>query len=494
MSAFSFEVCSHEKHFLGVVAFFWVLGWDCIEINSGPDAMDLFRRLVKILDERLPEVLTHGENSVQAIINGFLVGHGGKGEGGWHGNGCKRVGEPLRHVSVVVGKAALARLGDRGRVEEGTELNQGHFGWNGCHFLSDDASQGIPIPWMEIIAEAPYGTVGMKTAGEVNQPLDASDIASISAVEDALALTFEEKVSANPRPASRMERVHSDQGTSDKSMDERLVFLHFALYHRKIHKSTSCARSNSVLIYAMYQRFRQAALSFMEAFGVRLVKLHNARRGTDPFLFARPFALWREQFGVEAPVIFDVGGNFGDVTAAFKKAFPSARIFAFEPSPAVGEKLEQRFRGESNIEVCRLAMGKEEGSLPFQPRADDPLLGRLVDEATADTVNVEVTTVDSFMEKHSVFGIMILKTDTEGNELDVLAGAQKSLGAGLIQSVLVETSPWPRNRRHVALRDLLDFLTPLGFDLHGLYDPGFRSDGSMSFCNALFVRRGEAKG
>ncbi len=139
-------------------------------------------------------------------------------------------------------------------------------------------------------------------------------------------------------------------------------------------------------------------------------------------------------------------------------------------------------------------MGKEEGSLPFQPRADDPLLGRLVDEATDDTVNVEVTTVDSFMEKHSVPGIMILKTDTEGNELDVLAGARKSLGAGLIQSVLVETSPWPRNRRHVALRDLLDFLTPLGFDLHGLYDPGFRSDGSMSFCNALFVRRGGAKG
>ena len=101
--------------------------------------------------------------------------------------------------------------------------------------------------------------------------------------------------------------------------------------------------------------------------------------------------------------------------------------------------------------------------------------------------------MDAFLQSRALPGAMILKTDTEGNELNVLRGAQKSLEAGLIHSILVEASPQPRSKRHVSLQVLMELLAPLGFDLYGLYDLWYAKDGSMNFVNALFILRDESR-
>jgi len=233
---------------------------------------------------------------------------------------------------------------------------------------------------------------------------------------------------------------------------------------------------------------RRFILSLIEKIGLRLLPLSQARRGTDPFLYQSVLAAWRSANPGVPPVMLDVGANVGDVSAALHAAFPDAVIHAFEPSPAVYAQLEPRFTTTPAVRCHRQAVGAAVGTLPFQTRADEPQLGRLAETASADTVDVPVTTVDAFLRQESLPGIALLKTDTEGFELDVLKGAAESLSAGRVQSILVETCPMTGSRRHVPLPALMDLLFPLGFRLHGLYDLGYSTDARLRFCNALFIR------
>jgi FkbM family methyltransferase len=236
---------------------------------------------------------------------------------------------------------------------------------------------------------------------------------------------------------------------------------------------------------------RQLLLRGLEKAGFRLVRLRHARRGTDPHLHRQTLAAWRVRHPGVPPVILDVGANVGDVSAALHASFPDALVHAFEPSPDVHAQLERRFAGVPGVRCHRLAVGVRAGTLPFETRTDDARLGRLAETSSDATVDVEVTTVDAFLRHEALPGVALLKTDTEGYELDVLQGAIQSLREGRVQAILVEAGTLPGDTRHVPLTALADLLTPLGYALHGLYDLHYHTSGALSHCNVLFVRRAD---
>src|SRR4051812_13267759 len=53
------------------------------------------------------------------------------------------------------------------------------------------------------------------------------------------------------------------------------------------------------------------------------------------------------------PVLFDVGANVGNYSAALLRQFPAAKIFAFEPNPKSFERLQSRFT--ERIECLNMA-------------------------------------------------------------------------------------------------------------------------------------------
>ena len=50
----------------------------------------------------------------------------------------------------------------------------------------------------------------------------------------------------------------------------------------------------------------------------------------------------------------------------------------------------------------------------------------------------EVTTIDRVVDENSIITIFYLKIDTEGSELDILMGANKSLKKGVIKNIQLE--------------------------------------------------------
>jgi FkbM family methyltransferase len=193
------------------------------------------------------------------------------------------------------------------------------------------------------------------------------------------------------------------------------------------------------------------------------------------------------------PVIFDIGANIGQSSIWFAKSFPKARIYAFEPVPSVFKRLAREVAGVRGIEALNLACGERSGRIRIPALTSDliqtvQVLSKDLDVG-ADGDDIIVTTVDAFCGDRRIPSIQILKTDTEGFDVDVLRGATGMLNAGRIDYVLSEASIVTNDSYHSNLFALKDFLEPFGFTLHSFYDIHHAAaDGGLDYFNALFRR------
>jgi len=109
-------------------------------------------------------------------------------------------------------------------------------------------------------------------------------------------------------------------------------------------------------------------------------------------------------------------------------------------------------------------------------------------------VTVRVTTLDQFCEEHDVRHIDFLKTDTEGNELEVLKRATRLLTEKRIDAIYVECAVAGFDS-HVSATNLLEFLKAYGFRLYGYTNNmGLQNMDDHLWCNALFIAETASSG
>lgn len=234
----------------------------------------------------------------------------------------------------------------------------------------------------------------------------------------------------------------------------------------------------------MKQRMQQVVRALLERAGLRLLYISNCPRGTAPTNFID--ILPKLPSDRSKTAMLDVGANFGVVTSELLQIFP-VDVHAFEPSPAVFEELKERHGANPRVHCHCKAISDTQGEQTFEARADDPFLGRLADGASSrETINVEVTTVDAFLQARGIDCVPLMKTDTEGFEIQVLKGAEASLCSGKIKSLLIEVTLTLTTDRHVKLSNVSDLLRVHGYKLFGLYDHHYLKSGQSRYCNALF--------
>src|SRR6478752_8398487 len=125
-----------------------------------------------------------------------------------------------------------------------------------------------------------------------------------------------------------------------------------------------------------------------------------------------------------APVILDVGANYGLATIALKAEHPDAEIVAFEADPAIADVAETNIRaaGLHGVTLVRAAAWTSEGTMRFAAEGSDA--GRLGDDG-----GLEVPTVR--LRDWLGRDVDLLKMDIEGAEVEVLldcAGRPQRLG------------------------------------------------------------------
>jgi FkbM family methyltransferase len=142
---------------------------------------------------------------------------------------------------------------------------------------------------------------------------------------------------------------------------------------------------------------------------------------------------------LQAPVIFDVGCNFGWYGLILSRFSPYSQIHFFEANPALIELLQKTTIANGfslRSKIINRAVSSRSGkflelSVPALHKGSSSVSGFNHDlerfhenMLTIEKVSVESITLDDYCKEHSVDSIHFLKIDVEGSEADVILGAQ----------------------------------------------------------------------
>jgi FkbM family methyltransferase len=166
------------------------------------------------------------------------------------------------------------------------------------------------------------------------------------------------------------------------------------------------------------------------------------------------------------PTVFDIGANTGDYSLEFRRAFPDAAIWAFEPNPKAFDRATERLSAVG-VHCFRQGLGSQPGISTVYTYAKDPLSqhasiykGVFSELHKSDDLcefEFEVVTIDEFCNEHNIDFIDFIKIDTEGHELEVLRGAERMLAQDRINIIQFEFNTLHVISR-VFLKDFYDLL------------------------------------
>lgn len=190
---------------------------------------------------------------------------------------------------------------------------------------------------------------------------------------------------------------------------------------------------------------------------------------------------------------FDIGANVGQTSLKLTSSFPHATIFAFEPVLDTFNTLKSRLAPFPNINCQHLAIGDTEGEVSIVIKEDSEWNSLVPNLNNVDVENgqviekVQVTTLDTFLNQNNISKVEILKSDTEGFEIQVLEGAKVALKKQLVDFIYLEVGFTRVDGQHVLLGEIINFLDVLDYKFVSLFELSSHNGITPVFANALFI-------
>ncbi len=191
------------------------------------------------------------------------------------------------------------------------------------------------------------------------------------------------------------------------------------------------------------------AKSYLKKFNLLL--FHLSLRGLGVLNYSN-FRISGELFFVQyvksnfsLNTIFDVGANKGDYSSNFEDL--NCDTYCFEPHPKTFHELNNRFSRNQRIRTFNLGLSDScSETLIFDHKLNDGSCHASMFEEVitgihgveSKSTEIKLSTIDEEVKKHKIERINLLKIDTEGNELNVLKGAEKSIKQGIIDVIQIE--------------------------------------------------------
>ncbi len=159
-------------------------------------------------------------------------------------------------------------------------------------------------------------------------------------------------------------------------------------------------------------------------------------------LFLRLLA---SQWG-QNPTIIDVGAHHGEYALEVHTLAPGARIYAFEPNPTAFQVLERNAAAYGLVPL-NLGCGDRKAALPLYDYAEaaGSVHASLYHEVItflhkghSNATRINIIPLAEFIEERGIANVDLVKIDTEGHELMVLAGLQPMLANNQIDVVQFE--------------------------------------------------------
>ena len=216
--------------------------------------------------------------------------------------------------------------------------------------------------------------------------------------------------------------------------------------------------------------------------GVRIVRDLGRDPRSDIRKFMRP---------TSAPVIFDVGANRGQSVRFFKARFPQSVIHSFEASPTTFRALQENCLSESNVYCWNYALGATRGKQLFLENSNSDMssfleLSQFGWGKIEGEIWLDLETIDGFCSTRNIEYIDVLKSDTQGYELEVFRGAESLMKQNKIGLLYFELIFSDMYKNLPGVHDIFKFLTDRGFVFVSFYSMHYQRN-LASWTDALFA-------
>ncbi len=233
---------------------------------------------------------------------------------------------------------------------------------------------------------------------------------------------------------------------------------------------------------------RKLAGLILGHFGYDVVK----RRVEECKLPSGPMDDFQRLLGnVAAPMILDVGGNIGQSVDEFTTNFPTATIHTFEPAPEAFSQLATKCDALERVSAWKLAVGSQTCNMPLGI-SNQSVMSSFLEHGPyswaekATQLEVEVTTLDEFADQQGIEFIHVLKSDTQGFDLEVLKGADRLMTAGRIAIIMFEHTFLEMYRGGPEFDELFRFLKLRRYQLVNIHNLHYQK-GLLSWMDWIFI-------
>ena len=235
--------------------------------------------------------------------------------------------------------------------------------------------------------------------------------------------------------------------------------------------------------------------------GLRIEKINNNSESVDvDFSNAFEMQKYLTKKTNEDVVIFDIGAFNGNTALLYMKLFPLSKIYSFEPFPESFSELVKNTSTYKDIIPINKGVGEQEGVSNFNSNSFSPTNSILNTHPsgskvwgnglldTSETIEVELTTIDSFVNTHGIKNIDILKIDVQGAEYKVIKGAKETLKKGIIKIIYTEIITLPTYEGQLDFDEMISLMKSFGFKLYNFYNLSLTTEGELRQVDAIFIK------
>jgi FkbM family methyltransferase len=196
-------------------------------------------------------------------------------------------------------------------------------------------------------------------------------------------------------------------------------------------------------------------------------------------------------------IFFDVGAERGTDSLPIAKANPDILFYVFEPNPYMVEHLKKESAGLSNYIIIPKAVSNYNGVSNFNINKYGPVgVSSLLEYSSKarenwrgfalnvdEKVEVEVISLDTFIEENNIKKIDFFHCDTQGSDLNVLKGMGDYIHIieeGQVEAAIKPESLYINQNTYI---ETFQFLVDKGFEIIGM-----KAEGSQRECNVHFKK------
>lgn len=228
------------------------------------------------------------------------------------------------------------------------------------------------------------------------------------------------------------------------------------------------------------RRFRRMLRRALRRLGFDVVRYPNRRRTLGEALEHL------RRVGMTPATVIDVG--VADGTPELYRTFPNARFLLVEPQQEY-ERALQRILATVNGDYAIAAASSTTGTITLHVPDGNPEGASLLPEPAQRVSSREVQTVriDDLVADRGLAPPFLVKADTQGSELEALAGAGRTLQQA--EAVVLEVSLFEFFEGGPQVAEVVAFMKERGFVVYDIVGGHERPlDGALAQVDFVFVR------